>query len=607
MKHVLDVTLELLGPVLTQSTVAGGFGLDAPVARTVDNKLCLPGTLVKGRLRQAIEELNGLFTDDKKPFPADKWFGAESGSQSNGVKKVEPIRGALSFSDFTAAEPEGTGTGTINRIKIDDATGGVDNGAYLVIEAPVPPGKRIEFTGTISFMNSNPEPVVTAIGKGLRWITSLGAERTVGFGRLLGVRVTSREATIAHVAPQEIAEGTTSLCLALIPEGPFCLARKKVDGNIFTSEQVIPGGVIKGGIATTWGLMIGKGTNVIVNDTFDADRKELCRHFSEIRITHAFPAAEGLGRPVMPPLSLVKAGKMHYDVADIKDPVLIVNQAPAFDVDWKEKDFGEVRVKFGWPRIERRLLVRTAMDRETRSAEKNKLFAYESIVPGGNRWLASIDLTGVPVGDRSAVARQLSEILANGLVGWSKTKTSALATIETFKGQEEGDFFRHDGACILSLQTPAILCEPMQLDEATDHSRLFAAYTKAWDELSSGCLQVVRFFARQELLGGYYLHQRFQRGKPYYPWLLTIVGAVFVLKPIEGKKEEAEKCLKDWLAQGLPLPVWAMREYANGDKPGDHWQNCPYIRQNGYGEIAVNLKCHKKMKPTEYTEVRNVL
>jgi RAMP superfamily len=605
MRHVLDVTLELLGPVLTQATVAGGFGLDAPMARTADNKLSLPGTLIKGRLRQAFEELNGLFPDDKKPFPADIWFGSESGRQLNGDEKVDPIRGTFCFSDFIADEPTSNGRGTIHRVKMNDSTGTVDKGAYLVIEAPVPPGRRIEFVGTISFVNSNPEPVVTAIEKGLQWITSLGGERTVGFGRLIGVTVTSREATVAPVAWKGIAEGTTALRLALVPEGPFCLARKKVDGNIFTSEEVIPGGVIKGGIATTWGLMIGKGANVLVDDTFDADRKELCLHFSAIRFTHAFPSAEGSERPVMPPLSLVKANKTPYDVAAIKGAVLVGNQAPAFDIDWK--DFDDIRNKFGWPQVERRLLVRTAMDRETRSAEKNKLFAYESVVPGNNRWLASIDLSGVPADDRSAVARQLSEILANGLVGWSKTKTSALAAIETFKGQDEGNFFRHDGDCILSLQTPAILCEPMQLNEKSDHSRLFAAYTKTWDKLSNGSLQLVRFFARQELLGGYYLHQRFQKGRPYYPWLLTTAGSVFVLKPIEGKMDEAEQYIKTSLANGLPLLEWAVREYANGDKPGDHWQNCPYIRQNGFGEIAVNLKCHETMKPTEYTEVSNVL
>jgi hypothetical protein len=604
MKQVLDVTLELVGPVLTQATVAGGFGLDATVAR-IDNRLCLPYTLVKGRLRQAFEELNDLFTDTPKPFPVAHWFGSESGSQTNGDEKVDPIRGTLSFSDFTAIEPENSGKGTIHRVKMSEATGTVDKGAYLVIEAPVPPGDRIAFTGTISFVNSNPEPVIQAIEKGLRWITSLGGERTVGFGRLAGVRVSTRETSAVHVALQKIAEGSTALCLTLIPEGPFCLARKKVDGNVYTPEEVIPGGVNKGGIATTWGLMIGKGANVPVDDTFDPGRTELCRHFSELRITHAFPSAAGSARPVIPPLSLVKADETPYDVVGIEGAVLIGNQAPAFDIDWKH--CGDIRETFGWPQVERRLLVRTAMDRETRSAEKNKLFAYESIVPGNNRWLATIDLSGVPADDRTAVARQLDDILANGLVGWSKTKTSALATIEAITEQERDGFFRHDGACILSLQTPAILCEPGLLNEASGHSQLFEAYSKAWNALSGGSLRLVRFFARQELLGGYYLHQRFQKGKPYYPWFLTTAGSVFVLKPTEEKKDEAEKCIRNGLTHGLSLPDWALKHYANGGKSGDHWQHCPYIRQNGFGEIAVNLECHETMKPTEYTEVTDVL
>jgi hypothetical protein len=57
--------------------------------------------------------------------------------------------------------------------------------------------------------------------------------------------------------------------------------------------------------------------------------------------------------------------------------------------------------------------------------------------------------------------------------------------------------------------------------------------------------------------------------------------------------------IKKWATMGLPLPKWAVEKYQRDGKKGDHWSNCPYIPQNGYGEIAVNLSIHWDGHPKE--------
>jgi hypothetical protein len=46
------------------------------------------------------------------------------------------------------------------------------------------------------------------------------------------------------------------------------------------------------------------------------------------------------------------------------------------------------------------------------------------------------------------------------------------------------------------------------------------------------------------------------------------------------------------MALGLPLPVWALAEYGQYNR--ELWETCPFVPENGYGEIAVNLAWHWK-------------
>jgi hypothetical protein len=52
-------------------------------------------------------------------------------------------------------------------------------------------------------------------------------------------------------------------------------------------------------------------------------------------------------------------------------------------------------------------------------------------------------------------------------------------------------------------------------------------------------------------------------------------------------------CLGRWHLYGLPLAGWAKVLY------GDSAFTCPFRREEGFGEIAVNLPCQVDRQPKE--------
>ena len=71
--------------------------------------------------------------------------------------------------------------------------------------------------------------------------------------------------------------------------------------------------------------------------------------------------------------------------------------------------------------------------------------------------------------------------------------------------------------------------------------------------------------------------------------LLTEAGSTFLLKPVAGREEDARKWLEEWARHGLPLSQQVRTFYEIGDTPERaQWMQCPYLPENGYGEIRVN-------------------
>ncbi len=564
----LDISLTVRAPFITQSSCPMDYGLDAALARE-DDQFFIPGTLLVGKLREAWLEL-----DDFGDFKQDvcDWLGEEEEEDSQDVL-FKPKRlhiGNLKTSAKSKKENN-------YRIRMDSQRKTVEKGAYLVTERPFAPGESVTFQGVARFVardESELKRLIRDLEIGLKWVSQVGAYRTVGFGEVIGVDI---QPVTESKNLKEVPTDLSRYDLIIHPESAFCLAERRLALNLFKSSDVIPGGAVLGALVTMWRSLLGQGK---IDQHFDAERPELGQYFNQLHITHAFPGTDS-GRPTRQPLSLVKAGSHLYDVALCEGAGLINGEAPAFSVDWKES--ADVSQLFGWAEVKRELRVRTAIDPKTRRAADEALFAYEMIVPT-IAWHACLDLSDVPESARPKVVEQLQSLMAYGLMGIGRTKTYAQVELQAHQMpldlQEKEDW-------VLTLQTPALLCNP-------DHYlNLQNAYAQVFKELSGGRLELVRFFATQSLAGGYYLWRRFQSPNNYQPYLLTDAGSVFVLRG--AVKDLIEK----WARKGLPLPKWAVEKYQRAGKPGDFWANCPYIPQNGYGEIAVNLPIHWDKKPSK--------
>jgi len=527
----LTVRLVLAGPILTHSTSMGAVGIDASMARDSYGRYYLPYSLVRGRLRQSWEELKEA-TDGVFAPSLQNLLGAGSDqTRPDGAinHTVTPRRARLNFTDFLH-EGNGNESGVIYRIRMDNTRGAAVRGAMQVIESPFAAGQHAIFMGEISYSTRDLEEansIRSYITMGLRWCTNFGGERTAGFGRLINAEIFCEEHRPIQVSSSTVSAGAAEVFdIAIHPLAPFCIAKRRVDPNLFESDIILSGGVLRGALATTLKFFLGLPHDTIIDGSIASPWQELGENFNRIRFTHAFPALKDIqSRPVVAPLSLVKDAEGNlYDMSLCEGPGLLGmapnSYAPSYAVDWKKSD--DVWSHFGWAIPDRELRVRTAIDRNRRRARDEQPFAYDMVVPKGCVWYGKIDLSQVQVGPtRDAVARQLQALLNRGLRGIGKTKASADIHVPVKIAPAHLSDSDPIGALwVVTLQTPALLCDPATLPEASGERELFAAYDAAWRDLSGGALKLVRFFATQSLAGGY-LAFRFQPNKPYNPFLVT--------------------------------------------------------------------------------------
>jgi hypothetical protein len=651
-----ELSITLRAPFLTQSSVPGEYGLDVLFARDDKKRLYLPGTSVTGVLRKAWLALTSVSNANTHFKPnIDSWLGKSSevnrgdGDAQKGTVLPFPKRlfiedlHLLPRTDAMRQKPS-------FRIRMDNERGVVEQGAYIVTERPFLSGEKITFEGIARFLAQNDQEVTDlkkALTIGLQWLIQIGANRTIGFGEVIQVKVAPSQIKSVLTQRVTVDEETTKYALRICPQQPFCFTehQRRIKNNLLSSSGIIPGGALKGAIANMWIALVDKeGNKRVVDENLDKTRPELGQYFEALRITHAFPSSCQTQRPVTYPKSLVKVDKQVYDVALCEGPILIEDikaekpgtlSALAFDVDWKNS--GDVSSDFGWPDdVKHELRIRTAIDAETRHAKDQQLFAYEMVVPEKDlAWYAQLDLSAIKTkADRQRVIDQLHSLLNYGVTGLGVTK--AYTHIELLPEKQVQPPTKHHSQTtdkkvwIVTLQTPALLCNPhglnqVQVDKSSANQakqpkstflgrvwkkssfqpppalnpaeQLRQTYADAWANLSANTLKLERFFATQTLTGGFYLWKRFQAENLYQPYLLTDAGSVFVLSTETDKEAEAKTYIKQWLETGLPLPQWAIEEYGLGEQPESYWKNCPYIPQNGYGEIAVNLPVHWEKHP----------
>lgn len=564
----LVVEATLIGPILTHGSGAGQLGVDATVAMLPDKRCYLPFSLIKGRLRQSWDELGFE--------KSEEWFGSREGGWS-------ATRGRFRFTDFVESRaPSRASVPWRHRIRIDEETGAADDGALQVIESPFAAGEKVVFTGEVSFFGSasDAEEIRKQLESAFRWTSGFGAGRTIGFGRFADVTIS----ITAEVKETPSKVTGTNFDTAITLRDPFCLARRRIAENLFETDEIIPGSAIRGVAATTLNDLLGRKSSDVIDgqSVNDPQWSALAKHFNAISISHAFPS-DG-ARPVEPPISIVKSRDgLFPDIALQAGPGLIGGQAPQFSIDWKGSAWRDLRSDYKWPDLsaQKEIRVRTAIDRNTRRAADKHLFSYEMIRPEKTVWRGSVSFAGVPDGDRVAVIEQFQRLFALEPAAWGKSKARGRLTLTGSKA--ENATVLGDTPWVVTLQTAALLCDPATLNETSGRDELFDAYAAAWDDLSGGSLRLVRFFAQQSLAGGYLIH-RFRPNKRYAPFLLTSPGSVFVLEPAS---DQGAACIEKIARERLPLPQWAKDRYT------EHWQGNPFLPVDGFGEVAVNLPCHR--------------
>lgn len=616
----LEVKLTLEGPFITHGQAPGGWGLDAVLRRDEEGRVLVPGTLIKGRLRAALDE---LIAADPEWFESeagedggawiDAWFGEESHAAEafQSPASWERVgRGRLQFSEFTSTTP-GRRQQARYRIEIEERLGAVKKGSLLALESPFDTNEEIEFEGAIRFLE--PDDTVAAsvrerILAGLRWIPQIGAERTVGFGRLKdgaaslkNSKVRSQRLPSSEAIPEQVQ-------WLVKPLDPFGFAVPQTIRNLHVSADTIPGGGLKAALAATWREHLGLPPGMPVSDSrfVDEKRPTLKQYFDDLVVRHAVPESEIASgvRPLVPPLSLAQvkhlgASEGPKRLVDLacrlsEEPVYQTDDSfsLSFAIDLKESDRQEIRALFPQAQIRRDLRVRTRIDAELGKAADEELFARELIVPGKRAWVSELGLGRIPPEKRESVLEELTDLLSGGLFYLGKSKAVAKVEIGTSPAQRsrpgslEPVVSADQRAWIVTLQTPGLLFSHRGMDAGAGAQALREKYRAYWDEVSEGTVRMKGFLATQYLSGGVYLHGRFRRGKGYNPFVLTEPGSVFYL---EEQDPQAANNLRLWATQGLPLSETVKSDY---DLSEPLWRACPYLPENGYGELAVNLDVH---------------
>ena len=194
----------------------------------------------------------------------------------------------------------------------------------------------------------------------------------------------------------------------------------------------------------------------------------------------------------------------------------------------------------------------------------------------------------LPAGAVNFQANLLAEI---GIPGVGKLKTRCLASFVSLTPSSSSttkENIRDINRWVVMLQTPALLCDVSAV--APGLSDATVAYKAYWEEASGKKLTLERHFARQTLMGGEFLWNRFSKQSLYSPFVLTNAGAVFVLRVMNDEDAgAAAKKLEEWIRDGLPLATTVRKRFGLAGDAGD-WKKCPYVPENGYGEIAVDLE-----------------
>lgn len=559
-RYGFGVQIELESPFLQTGLASEAWGYDDAPLAAKDGLPLVSGDQIEGFLRHVMERA-GLAEGDRKA-----WFGNEGDQIDNPASTAgsfdKPERARLKIFDLAGPRAEKV---TMHRIRIDDDTGAAAQGAWQVIALAAMPGAEVKFEGYGRLFGEDRQEALDFVGLAnavFKMIPAIGAIKASGFGRVLSAHFGEPDAGQELAPAKAKGAAVDAIAVRLMPKHPLLVDVSLRSGNVIEGSEIVPGATIKGAIA-----------DMLRNGGALDDYAEL---LSAVTIRHAIPSKGA--RPRHAPLSLIFDGAKGKDILGEE-----ASGVPLLQPDWKTKHRRPVAARFYLDgELKRHVRTRTAVGANNAPIEE-KLFSTRAVDADGIAWHSAIIL---PEDAESELKERLGA-LAEWLEEWgiaSLGKSAAEVRVETHRGGEIARpvTLEPDETARITLQSPAWI---LRFDDLFENGKrrvrpLKAAYQDYFGRVAPGAV-LIDFIAAQDWSGGVRaVGVRSQLGPDcYYPWLLTRAGSVFRVKGID------EKRLGEWARLGLPE--------ADADRPlaeRRNWMDCPFVRKNGFGEVAIDLK-----------------
>jgi len=576
--HRIPLTITLRAPWLTPGDALANGETDITLARDTEGRLTLPGTLVHGVLRGALERLGQLIQDAQDDLGGcnieSTWqraLGIGSGDAAEGKVNAFDSGGALIIPDLvcTASEEEEQGTGRGVRVTIDPDRGAAADGKILFFELPFPYGTNVKFKGDLLLRRMpdglTPPQAVGLLERALPRIAAIGGAKSAGFGQ-----VVSHEIGVpVPVHAAKVKAPDAALTVAYRIDRPFLVNAAKESGNIRVSDDRLSGAALKGTLAAA----------------FRALGHEDEAFFAAMHVGDAAPVdTESGAARLVPPLSLAIAeqGQGKKLVCALTTPQGSMRWR--FSDDWKGLDRPTVHKWLAkqYPGLAEitpsmRSRTRTAVDPATggplyEEERGGALFSEKLVDPTDRVWRGVLHSKA-----EGPSLDTLCGILQAGAPGFGSTGAVLTGTLEPREMPEDpkGDIV------YLTLQSEARLFTE---DDAMNRAQIETAYTEYFARLG---LALDGFIARQGLRGGYLaIRYRANRDDSYRPWIVTEPGSVFRLRAADGGSVAEALKRHDILTQGLPHVAF--------DRAS--WRDFPFLREAGFGRVASFTALHLKLK-----------
>lgn len=607
VRDVRTVRAELESPFVSQGLWANAPGLDTVLVRNHEDRLIIPGSQLQGLLRAVLGAMLDKGALKFTEAHLGQWFGQGSGdaygSSVDGLDNpFEPDKGRVRCGDLVCQASDEAQGPAQTRIKIEDQTGSVAEGALQVLELPFPLGKTVPFAGEMTFWGPVDQASLfwEVAGLALGFLPALGAIKSAGFGNLaqpLALISPDHPPTQAvDFSPADTLAIDERMAFELEFKEPFVVDAELIGGNIYEGNRIIPGAVIKACLVRKLELA----------GEFD---EALAATLSEVLVSHAFPVAAGVpasSRPRTIPCSLVQCDKKNvpgdgyaedlYDCFWEPDLPAWRDGLLTYAVDWKGSTWDAAKTQMGWnEEIGYHVRTRTAIKSESGVVEKGKLFSYREVIPAGLTWRFLVDRGQVG----EAAFRKIVCALLAGLdfVGKTDARADCRQVVDACTEAAPASADYHgQSTWRITLQTPALMLDtaaairqPDQ-EEPPSLKELYAVYWQdlikdAWSQAPPApTVTLVDFRATQKWEGGYRARRFRQQKGRYTPYLLTQAGAVFLLTLEGAPSEEQQAFFAKLVKRGLP----ALFQGEIRHSAPELWKQCPYTPENGYGEVRAD-------------------